>query len=297
MRVGLFVGGLIVALIAGFALGKVISPASTTPSQTTTNNGMAGMPMGNEASPHVHPNTSGAGSEVGGLSISASGYTLVPRETSFHTGKQTLSFVITGPDRKVVTQYAVVHDKQLHLVLSRRDLTGYQHIHPTMSPDGTWTVTAELSKTGMWRAIADFTAIGAGGVQTAVTLGTDLTVAGNYAPETLPAATREASVDGYTVTYEGTPMLGTTSPLLFRVFKDGTPVSTLDRYLGSYGHLVMLRQLDVAYIHTHPENDLSGGAVKFWTVAPSSGTYRMFFDFQVDGAVHTASFTLNVTAN
>ena len=41
-----------------------------------------------------------------------------------------------------------------------------------------------------------------------------------------------------------------------------------------------------------PEPDLSGGAVKFWAVSPSTGVYRMFFDFQVNGAVHTASFTL-----
>jgi hypothetical protein len=117
-------------------------------------------------------------------------------------------------------------------------------------------------------------------------------VAGDYKPVAPPADARTSEVDGYTVAYEGTPTLGATSPLLFRVFKNGTPVTNLDRYLGSYGHLVVLRQLDVAYVHTHPEPDLSGGAVKFWAVSPSTGVYRMFFDFQVDGAVHTASFTL-----
>jgi hypothetical protein len=296
LRIGVFVAGLIVALVAGFALGKVIAPTSPTAGNGAMNNGgTSPMPGMNEASPHVHPNTSGAGSEVGGLAISASGYTLVPKQSAYSTGKQALSFVITGPDRKPVTEFATVHDKQLHLVVIRRDLTGYQHVHPTRAADGTWTVEVDLPKPGIWRAVADFTAIGAGGVQTAATLGTDLTVAGDYKPGTLPAAARESTVDGYTVTYEGTPQLGATSPLLFRVFKDGSPVTNLDRYLGSFGHLVVVRQLDVAYIHTHPEAELSGGAVKFWAVSPSTGTYRMFFDFQVSGVVHTASFTLNTS--
>lgn len=290
LRVGLIVGGLAVALVGGFALGKSTSaPASggQTPSGVTASF--------NESVPHTHgPMPGMTGAEVGGLSISSAGYTLVPRETAYKTGQATLTFAVTGPDRKPVTDFAVVHDKPMHMVVARRDLSGYQHLHPAMAPDGTWTVAINLDRPGPWRAVADFTANGAGGAQTAVTLGTDLTVAGAYQPETVPAAAREATVDGYTVSYEGTPQIGATAPLLFRVFKDGQPVTNLDPYLGSFGHLVFLRRLDMAYIHTHPEAVLSGGAVKFWATAPSTGTYRMFFDFQVSGQVHTAAFTLNI---
>ena len=63
--------------------------------------------------------------------------------------------------------------------------------------------------------------------QSAVTLGTDLTVAGSYQPAALPAAARESTVDGYTVTYEGTAQPGSTQPLLFRVFRGGR-TTTLD---------------------------------------------------------------------
>jgi hypothetical protein len=288
------VGGLVVALIAGFALGKAISPGGTPTSANAAN--PAAVPSHAHSGPVTSATGPGVGTEVGGLAIAAAGYTLVPTRTAYQVGEQTLRFVITGPGGTPVTEFATVHEKPLHLVLTRRDLTGYQHLHPTMAPDGTWTVTTRLPATGVWRAVADFTAIGSDGTATAATLGTDLTVSGDYQPATLPAPARETTVDGYTVTYEGTPRLGTTSPLLLRVYKDGTPVQGLDRYLGSYGHLVVFRQLDVAYVHTHPEEQLSGGAVKFWTAVPSTGTYRMFFDFQVDGAVHTASFTLTVTS-
>jgi hypothetical protein len=290
-RIGMIVGGLVVALVGGFALGK-----ATTASGTNTGQAPSGVSATfNESMPHTHAAMPGmTGTEVGGLSVSTAGYTLVPRETAYKTGEQTLTFVITGPDQKPLTDFAVVHDKPMHMIVARRDLSGYQHLHPTMAPDGTWTVTMNLDRPGPWRAVADFTANVAGGGQTAVTLGTDLTVAGAYQPVTVPAAAREATVDGYTVSYEGTLQIGATAPLLFRVFKDGSPVATLDPYLGSYGHLVFLRQLDMAYIHTHPETALSGGAVKFWATAPSTGTYRMFFDFQVNGQVHSAAFTLNI---
>ena len=76
----------------------------------------------------------------------------------YQAGVQTLSFTITGPDRKPVTDFAVVHDKPMHMVVARRDLAGYQHLHPTMAPDGTWTVKVDLDKPGPWRAVADFTA-------------------------------------------------------------------------------------------------------------------------------------------
>ena len=129
--------------------------------------------------------------------------------------------------------------------------------------------------------------------QVATTLGVDLTVAGNYAPRPLPAPARVTTVDGFQVAYEGTPQVGATQPLLFRVTENGAPVA-VQPYLGAYGHLVTLREGDLAYLHVHPEPDLVDGAIKFWLAAPSPGRYRMYLDFQVDGAVHTAEFTVTL---
>ena len=56
-------------------------------------------------------------------------------------------------------------------------------------------------------------------------------------------------------------------------------------YLGAYGHLVALRDGDLAYLHVHPAHGTAtpGSAVGFDAEVPSAGTYRLFFDFQVDG--------------
>src|SRR4029450_6896012 len=94
-----------------------------------------------------------------------------------------------------------------------RDLTGFQHLHPTMAPDGTWGIDLTLAEPGVYRMIADFTAV-VGGQQVATTLGGDLTVAGNYAPLALPAPGRNAVAEGFTVAYEGTPAVTSTQPVL-----------------------------------------------------------------------------------
>ncbi len=276
-RLALFIGGLVVALIAGFGLGKVINPKSPTAGAQT---GAPAPQMTGDG--HNHAAAASAGSEVGGLAISSGGYTLVPNQAA-------KTFVINGPDGKPVTTFATVHEKQLHLILVRRDFTGYQHLHPVMAPDGTWTMPAGPATAGPWRAFADFTALTTAGGQIPLTLGFDLTVNGDYQPRPVPAVARESTVDGKSVSYEGTPTVGATSPMLFKVAP-----GTLEPYLGSFGHLVVLREGDLGYVHVHPEPQLSGGAVKFWLSAPSPGTYRMYFDFSVGGKVSTAEFTLKV---
>ncbi|UQU64245.1 hypothetical protein COUCH_35670 [Couchioplanes caeruleus] len=257
------------------------------------------------APPHLHNadgtvtqvagSTAAAAQSVGGLAITASGLTLQPGSTLFPAGrKQPLTFRVTAAGGAPVTTYAVVHDKPLHLVVVRRDLTGYQHLHPTMAPDGTWSVDLVLARPGSYRAVADFTAI-VGGQQMPVTLGADLTVAGSYAPVALPAPVTRATTDGFSVEYGGTPQTGSAQPILMTVRgSDGKPAA-LEPYLGAYGHLVVLREGDVGYVHVHPEPQPVDGAVKFWLAAPGPGRYRMFFDFQVAGKVHTAAFTATVS--
>ncbi len=80
-------------------------------------------------------------------------------------------------------------------------------------------------------------------------------------------------------------------------------MTSLEPYLGAYGHLVALRAGDLAYLHTHPEGaepvdgEVSGPEVKFATTAPTPGRYYLYFDFQVDGQVHSARFVLDTTGS
>jgi hypothetical protein len=65
-----------------------------------------------------------------------------------------------------------------------------------------------------------------------------------------------------------------------------------------YGHLVALRARDLAYLHVHPDGEPGDGKTKagpeivFYAEVPSVGDYRLFLDFQHEGEVRTADFTL-----
>src|SRR5215213_4066128 len=69
-----------------------------------------------------------SGHEPGGLASTSDGYTFVPDTTTLGSG--TFAFRITGPDGVPVTAFDQVHDRQLHLIVVRRDATGFQHVHP-----------------------------------------------------------------------------------------------------------------------------------------------------------------------
>ncbi|GAB3671682.1 hypothetical protein REH65_32970 [Saccharopolyspora sp. ID03-671] len=229
-----------------------------------------------------------------GLASTSGGYTLAPTTTLIAPGStDEFSFRITGPDGLPVTRFDTEHDKQMHLIVVRRDTAGYQHIHPEMNPDGTWHVPLRFADGGTYRVFADFAPTGS----EAQTLGVDVSAPGTFTP-LAPQPSRIAEVDGYQVRLDGDLVAGTSSPVTLTVSKDGRPVSNLQPYLAAYGHLVALRTSDLAYLHVHPTGTPGDGrtpagpGIAFQAEVPSDGTYRLFLDFQHEGKVRTAEFTV-----
>ncbi|MFG2875412.1 hypothetical protein ACGFYU_10450 [Streptomyces sp. NPDC048337] len=232
------------------------------------------------------------GPAAGGFQVSEDGYTLALDTPRIAAGQGELRFSIKDAQGRNVTAYKTEHGKELHFIVASRDLTVYRHLHPVRAADGTWSTPVDLPAAGGYKAFADFApaAEGAKGV----TLGADLSVPGAYAPNPLPPAARTAEVDGYRVALGGTLDPGEAGELRLTVSKDGKPVTNLEPYLGAYGHLVALRDGDLAYLHVHPNEGGPGPDVSFTATAPSAGSYRLFLDFQHEGTVRTAAFTVQV---
>ncbi|MFI0357295.1 hypothetical protein [Actinomadura sp. 9N407] len=231
----------------------------------------------------------------GGLQVSQDGYTLSPETTVVKKGKKTdFRFTVNGPDGKPVTRYQPLHGKKLHLIVARRDLSGFQHLHPTEAGGGVWTVPLTLPEAGAYRFYTD---VQPNDTKEQLTLGTDVTAPGDYDPEPLPKPVQVAKVDGYEVRLDGALVPGKSSKLTLSVSKDGKPVTDLEPYLEAYGHLVALRDRDMAYLHVHPDGEPGDGKTKpgpgvtFFAEVPSSGAYRLYLDFQHEGKVRTAEFT------
>jgi len=294
MKLAAYAAGLVAVFAGAAGVGNAVGPVAA-PARGHTD-----MESGTG---HGHDAGAGeTGSALKGLQVSQDGYTLVPATTSVPAAKPTTyAFRITGPDGKPVTDYTPTHDKDLHLIVVRRDLAGFEHVHPTLGADGAWQVRLSLAAgAGTYRVFADFAP--AAGDGDALTLGTDLVVAGDQQPTPLPEPARTTNVDGYTVTLDGQLTAGTSSPLTLTVSKDGRPVTDLQPYLAAYGHLVALRQGDLAYLHVHPDGapgdgkTEAGPRIKFYAEVPTAGTYRLYLDFKHEGTVRTAEFTATASA-
>ncbi|MFJ5141635.1 hypothetical protein [Streptomyces sp. NPDC088707] len=242
-----------------------------------------------EGAPADTPDTAAADTP-GGLQVSEGGYTLAMETPAPAAGRSTLKFSIKDSAGRKVTAFTTEHGRELHFIVASRDLHTFRHLHPVKAADGTWSVVADLPRAGGYKAFADFkpAAPGARGI----TLGVDLSVPGAYAPKPLPAVAPTATVDGYQVRLGGTLNPGKAGELRLTVTRAGKPVTDLEPYLGAYGHLVALRDGDLAYLHVHPNEGGPGPDVSFTATAPSAGTYRLFLDFQHEGEVRTAAFTV-----
>ena len=224
-----------------------------------------------------------------GLAVVDAGFRLavetgtVPAETASE-----FAFRIVDDNADSVTRFQELHDRPLHLIVLSRNLVDYLHLHPSMDSSGLWTVELPPLGPGSYRVFADFQPEGADNI----TLGTDVGVAGMVAAVAVPAISPQAMVDAYTVTLAGTPAIGA-EDLSFAVQLNGETVRT-DPYLGAAGHLVAIREGDLAYLHVHPHENATGPLVTFTGEFPTAGRYRLFFDFSHSGKVHTAAFTVDV---
>ncbi len=86
---------------------------------------------------------------VRGLAVSENGLTLeLARNTAPQGEPFALAFRIVDRDGQTVRDFDVEHTKRMHFIVVRRDMTGFQHLHPTENPDGTWSLPVTLAGGG-----------------------------------------------------------------------------------------------------------------------------------------------------
>jgi hypothetical protein len=214
---------------------------------------------------------------VRGLAVSDGGLTLDVARSQLPRGEaRTLRFAIRDEQGQAVRDFDVVHEKRMHLIVVRRDGRGFQHLHPRRDAGGNWQTRLTIPQAGAYRVFADFTRDGEN-----YTLATDLAVDGSANYRALPRRANVTSTDGYEVRLDADG-----SELRFEISRDGQPVTT-QPYLGAGGHLVALREGDLAFLHVHP----SGEGVAFEADLDPERRYRLYLQFKHDGRVHTAEFT------
>lgn len=301
-RLGLYAAGLAATFAAAFGIAAAAVPESAVEARMADAVHAEGA-IHSEETMEDHDAMEGSADDAPppGLAIAAHGFTLSPVTAPPEADRPgELSFRILDAHGEPLTRYVRAHEKDLHLIVVRSDGTQFRHTHPSLDPaTGTWSLPWQWAAAGTYRVYADFTP----DVEdaTGVTLSRSVDVAGHLDPAPPTSAAATDLVDGFDVTIAGQLTAGAASELTVTVARDGHAVTDLEPYLGAFGHLVALRDGDLAYLHVHAEGDeptpgeIAGPDIAFTAHVPTAGRYRLYLDFQVDGQVHTAEFVLDAS--
>ena len=236
-----------------------------------------------------------------------------------------LCFTFLHPDTgAVVKEFEEVHTKLFHLFVISQDLEHFEHIHPSMGDDGTWTIQTRVPKAGYYQVLCDFMPKGGSGQFLAAPLIT-ANYAGDLATDSahlLPDTVFRKTAAGLTATlafYPAQPLSGQYVHLDIELTASasGKPVTDLQTYLGQFSHMLLMSEDMATYVHSHPINliveqedaaapeyiiapdaDLDairgGPRVTFDALLPKAGRYRAWVQFQRNNTVITFPFTFAV---
>jgi hypothetical protein len=208
-----------------------------------------------------------------------------------------------------VPDFAEVHDRLFHLFIISRDMTHFFHEHPTRDKDGSFVYEHVIPAPGHYMLFSDFMPVGGGPQMIAtplVTAGFDGDIASSI-PALAPDKSLTKTANGTTVELqlEGTPLIAGEEadvPIHFTDAKTGEPVKDLQRYLGAFGHAMMLNDDMTEHVHAHPEEMLEGTAITsgggpdlvFHALFPKPGPYRIWLQFLRNDTLSTVPFTVRV---
>lgn len=194
---------------------------------------------------------------------------------------------------------ARVHTKPLHLIVVRKDLSFFDHVHPESQMDGSLALDYTFPQAGDYLLYADLTPQNA----TNQVFRLPVTVPGNAPPslalQETPASARLIGDYRISLSVSPTPAASRDeSTLTFTLTQDGKPLADLEPFLGAGGHCVILSEDTKAYLHSHPVERapaaVYGPSVTFHTHFPRPGLYKVWGQFQRQGRVLTADFVLRV---
>lgn len=231
----------------------------------------------------------------------------VPVPAAPTAGQDTeLTIAVQDDKGNPIRDFSIEHEKKMHLIVVRDDLSTFDHLHPEQQSDGSFDVTVRFPYGGNYKLYADY--VPQGGKPTTKT---ELIQVGGPAPEHEKRENRDKpsplkadaeltkTVSGKQVTlaFDKQPTAGQQVHLtyLIRDAATGQPIRDLQPYLGAAGHVVIISEGAEEYLHVHPMDESSTGPeAMFMTTFPHAGLYKIWGQFQHGGEVITVPFVVDV---
>ncbi|HLK20725.1 MAG TPA: heavy metal-binding domain-containing protein [Bryobacteraceae bacterium] len=216
----------------------------------------------------------------------------------FRAGEKVqLKFRVADPHNgKTVDHFEIVHEKLFHMFLVSDDLEYFVHDHPVPQPDGTFLYDETFPKPGLYRVAGDFYPTGGTPQLVANTVivpgapGSEVQLANPVLKPEL-GVSHCTNMDVSLVMDPPQPIAGMKTLLFFHV----NPGDGLEKYIGAWGHMLVASDDLIDLIHDHPFIADGGPQLQFNIIFPRARTYRIWVQFQRNGVVNTASFTVPVS--
>src|SRR5919199_4048198 len=152
----LIVVALLLASCAGGGGGGGTTSGGETSSETSSMGGMTGMDHGEKGMPGMQ----GMAMEIPTVDPATAGLKVDLTSDPAHArpNQQTaLHYLITGTNSSTpLTNFPIEHERPMHLVAVSEDLSQFQHIHPEVGPDGTWTVATTFPESAVYVLFDEF---------------------------------------------------------------------------------------------------------------------------------------------
>jgi YHS domain-containing protein len=219
----------------------------------------------------------------------------------------TIDFAILDREsKKRISDFEVVHQRTMHVLVVRSDLKKFYHVHPVLLPDGLFRLVHTFQDPGRYRAFFDFTpSTGLNQV-----MHKDLVVGGGSREKPFSIKNPELNVDFKA--YPNPVRSGQEAYIVF-THRDprGRPISSLEPFLGSNGHLIAVSQDMESFNHTHGMTALpprghtvfdlpaelvtnSGPTICYRVVFPKPGRYALWSQVGWRGRVITTPCSIQV---
>lgn len=202
-----------------------------------------------------------------------------------------------------LSRYQILQEKLMHVVVLRKDLLSYAHIHPEYDGKDTFTVEHAFPTDGTYFLFVEYSP-----PDFYENLSVAQVVVGS--PQNESAAS--LSVGELSRVFEDTYRVTLSSPEIIKVndtvdfaltlvdAKTGAPIVDLETYLAAFGHMSAASEDLSTYTHVHPISvpltaaDLGGPTIQFSTFFPKPGKYKLFTQFKHRGKVFVTDFVVEV---
>ena len=196
--------------------------------------------------------------------------------------------------------YLLDHGKVMHLYAIRQpSMDAAFHLHPTLLPDGTFTLTLPAMPPGSYRLYGDI--VHAGGFPETLLATVDIPPGmpgtaldpedASASPPPLSAGelgTNYKLPDHYTLVWDRPPVLTAATPYTFRfqlLDPTGKPATGMQPYLGMAGHAAFVKTDGTVFAHTHPDGSAAMPDVMLANASLSGNTASQSMDMSQAGPI------------